>query len=326
MIVEKIINSDKRGIDSRNDCFTTQSGLIELKNLGLDISLRSSKLKFHFIQDWKQSKKYTNKELPIMNTINKLDCTPYSWEFRRQYDDIKFGSNEHVSRNVLEGQLLKQNDGDSYVYSEKIDEYNHIKYLEVIRPRLSFSETQNISPIKVRLTPQNMLKRKEWIAFGVSSFFDESMKNYLLYETTREFNSKMEHWPLYAWRMNKDLQIIENYALPAGPWVKPQGLFKQLSCFSCGCSCYSSFKLYGGGGKTFAAVSAPIDDEASSGIFQLINTNKGSSWDNLYAGKLSSKIIVSPNGCKIVFSDKEDRLKYLNICNPQKKHSKTHAT
>ena len=105
---------------------------------------------------------------------------------------------------------------------------------------------------------------------AISSHYDQAQDNYLLYETTSEFESNNKRWPLTAWRIKPHLRLIDRHALPPGPWVKEHSLLKQLSCFSCGCQCYSHMRLNAGGGKVYAHIWGKAMDSADVGIYRLV--------------------------------------------------------
>ena len=125
-------------------------------------------------------------------------------------------------------------------------------------------------------------------------------------------------WPLTAWRLAPDLATVRALTLPPGPWVVPHGFFKKLGCFSCGCSCYADFDLSGAQGRIYAHVHGKSVDDSAAGIYELTHAKGKAAWVQRVEGNFGGRILVSPDGCRVAYSDPDRRLRLVSAgCDPK---------
>jgi hypothetical protein len=148
----------------------------------------------------------------------------------------------------------------------------------------------------------------------VLSFYDIDQDNYVLFEITSNFDENSNDWPLTAWRVTPDLALVERYILPPGPWVEKHSFLKQMSCFSCGCHCYSHMMIYGNGGKIYAHIYGKAVDNDAAGIYLLSNKGLQPEWVSIYKGNFSNGVVLSPNGCEIFISNHKNKFLQLSVC------------
>lgn len=138
--------------------------------------------------------------------------------------------------------------------------------------------------------------------------YRESDGGYLIYESNSQFDANLSPWPLTAWRLGPDLLTVRAITLPAGPWVVPHGFLKSMSCFSCGCSCYAHFDLAGANGRVYAHVYGKSVEDSTAGVYELVSVDGRATWVRRVAGNFGGRILVSPDGCSIAYSDVDGRL------------------
>lgn len=310
---QKLLSKVADYYDSANksnvNCFSPNAGLFAVAPA--TSASPDSTDRFRFIPDWKNPNNWENPNSGTRWSVNPLDCTQYNID-ERDISIQKLKTEGSIADSPKP--LLKSDHGESFLVVKKEAKNTFTKYLKVVKQS---TDTPNL-PVGInevlKLDVDGMSHGVELFAQNVESFYDESENNYLIYETTQEFDKKMGQWPLAAWRITPNLNLAKRYALPPGPWVKNHSFLKELSCFSCGCACYSHISLSGNSGKIYAHVWGKAVDDTGSGIFRLDETDGRFKWTRLYSGNFSNRIIVSPDGCTLVFSDKEKSLKKMNAC------------
>lgn len=318
-LLEKVIESyDSSNFQHRN-CFTQDASVFAVKpsiiekNKNKVTTSVPAKQSYRYISDWKQLNMIKNIESNSWN-FNPLDCSIFNINDRQEYIKrrrIDGGFDENITQSQP---LLKSIHGESFLFSIRQSKVKHTKYIEQGRSTANNNEI-NKGHFKQLQLVNNDLHGIEFHANRIESFYDSSKGNYVIYETTNKFDLNDHVWPISAWRISTTLDIVEKHSIPAGPWVEKHSWLKQLSCFSCGCECYSHMKLFGGGGRIYAHVWGKAVDDSSAGIYRLEQNNSKSNWVHLYTGNFEDHTIVSPDGCNIVFSNQNKKLVKIEACN-----------
>jgi hypothetical protein len=317
-LLERVADSYDESNFQWKNCFTPDASVFAVKSPKIenknDMIIKSAPAQqsFRYVVDWKQPNTAKYVDLSMWAT-NELDCTLFSGNDRRAY--IK-------RRNVEDGfvdyvqhwPLLNSIHGESFLFIKKLSQNKYAKYIELSRKMTNVQDTSKDLFKQLRLDYDGMPHGNEIFPNDIESFYDSYKVNYVLYEKTDIFDSKRGVWPLSAWRVTPNLELIERYTLPPGPWVKKHSFLKQISCFSCGCECYSNMKLHGGGGKIYAHIWGKAIDRDEAGIYRLEEIDGKANWSNLFLGNFGNQIIVSPDGCTVVFSDQNNKLKKMEIC------------
>jgi len=144
----------------------------------------------------------------------------------------------------------------------------------------------------------------------LGSTWDPSRKMYFWYNYASNFERGVAKKQKYkGWWVKPDFTIDSEIGIPHGPWFRSYGPIKSLSCFSCGCSCYSQMELYSVNGAVFIQIYGRGVYEAELGIYKLNNTTK--EWERIVEGETTPPTI-SPSGCRIAYQD--SGLKFRNLC------------
>ena len=119
-----------------------------------------------------------------------------------------------------------------------------------------------------------------------------------------------DNWPRATWRFDIEANEVEQFELPAGPWVGDHD--ERLACFSCGCGCYREVNFVSAGDTLVAHVSGIGFPSKVQGIYALSYREKPNEWRRMFKGVVSSRPIASPSGCKLVFN--APQIKQLDLC------------
>jgi hypothetical protein len=271
--------------------------------------------RFRHVPDWSQPDKYVEDAGPaVSGSTNPLDCSRLDYADRTR----KVAAIERDGRWVVSPEpLLRADDGDAFVTvpGGPDDASGRILHLR------GFGA--DAVPRKLRLHSATDAPTS---SRPVVRSFQDSDGSYVIYETTSEFNANQSAWPLTAWRLGSDLSTLRTLALPPGPWVVPHGFFKQLGCFSCGCSCYAHFALDGAQRRMYAHVYGKSVDDSAAGIYELAYPDGQPAWAEYADGKaawvrrvkgnFAGPVLVSPDGCRIAYSDPALRLLVVPGCSP----------
>jgi len=118
-----------------------------------------------------------------------------------------------------------------------------------------------------------------------------------------------------GWVLDKDLVVQSHFQLPADDilYVK-----EKLSCFSCGCGCYTQEQAYAVGDKVYMHIAGfPIKD-SKRGLYQIVGLKDGETeWKQVIKGRIEPPLAFSPSGCMVAYykvSYFGDNLKVKNFC------------
>jgi hypothetical protein len=250
------------------------------------------------IRDWSQPHVFTDSaDDDSQSGTNPLDCQPMDYRLRAE----RKAALEQRLRSVQSSQaLLSSSDGDAMVSFLEINGSVRDRRLDLFRG-------DSRKPFRALPLPAAEGSDPDYRS-EVRSFRD-SDGSYILYETHANFDANDTPWPLTAWRLSPDLSTVRPFLLPAGPWIVPHGPGKQLSCFSCGCSCYSHFDLMGTHGRLYAHIHGKAVSERSAGLYTLIVPAGKPAWRQVIKGRLPGPIALSPDGCRVAYMDAEQKLR-----------------
>lgn len=249
-----------------------------------------------YVPDWSRSELYAEDTYPMMwwNT-NPLDCSPFDYEERKRKVAILERDGSFV-RSLRP--LLLASEGDGFVTVDK--------RVNGTNPRV-FHLFNHDSDAPSRAIPLPSATNSAPDMGSEFRSFRDSDGTYVLYETSSEFDADRNIWPLTAWRLAPDHTVAQVLILPRGPWVRSHGIFKQLSCFSCGCSCYAHFDLTGAQGRIYAHVYGKSVEDSVAGVYELTHVKDETNWVHRITGNFGGPILVASDGCRIAYSDKEGR-------------------
>lgn len=117
-------------------------------------------------------------------------------------------------------------------------------------------------------------------------------------------------WPWDMWRLDLNSGTTEKIEIPAGPWVADYE--ERFQCFSCGCGCYRKVRFIPAGDTLFAHVTGIGFPSHVQGIYALSYGETGADWMRLVEGAKAGPPILSPSGCKMVYTSPEITVK--DIC------------
>jgi hypothetical protein len=326
-LLERVVDSyDESNYQFRN-CFSPYASVItlkppikEYKNGKINSNaIHVVQNSYRYIVDWQQPSKNKNVDFTIFWGTNELDCTMVDYKGRREYTNRREAEDGFYStRPFSSPPLFRSIHGESFLFLKKRSNNKYPKHIEVGSKYENTLDTSKDTYMELELDTNGMPHGNEMFPNKIESFYDSHEDNYVLYENTDQFDSKEGVWPLTAWRVTPKRKLIERYTLPPGPWVKKHSFLKELSCFSRGCEGYSYMKLYGGGGKIYVHIWGKAVDSDEAGIYLLEGKGANTRWSSLILGNIKNNIIVSPDGCVIVFSDKKNNLKKMEICSSDK--------
>jgi len=141
-------------------------------------------------------------------------------------------------------------------------------------------------------------------------------------------------WNVHAYRSSDASKTP--IPIPPGPWVKEDGFWRGLACFSCGCDCYRTFKLFDVKGRIFIAVvgRARAMDAEDQGLYELMPSSSWKKWAAGQAdesafvgerdesafgegtgapGKAKTMPVFSPDGCHAARRQKNG-IEILDVC------------
>lgn len=316
---KKVVNNLVTSYDSTNfthyNCFSPDAAIYQ-KNKPIRKPKSTSRPNPEvacFITNWNhdsssQCYDYTNKGTLIPNY---LDCTTIDREGRSQYYKQRIVSDKFSNgHNFNFAPVFKASHGDTYLFGRNSGGEIQ-RTLELWKTDNSTGKSNGMSLI---LDNNDLPHGKDNYGNKVLSFYDIDQDNYVLFEITSNFDENSNDWPLTAWRVTPDLALVERYILPPGPWVEKHSFLKQMSCFSCGCHCYSHMMIYGNGGKIYAHIYGKAVDNDAAGIYLLSNKGLQPEWVSIYKGNFSNGVVLSPNGCEIFISNHKNKFLQLSVC------------
>ena len=303
---QRVVESYEKTNRQNSNCFTSQGGRFvtftsPLANNSAELSRSERELSVD-VQNWSRPELQVgdSTEVRWWNT-NPIDCTAFDADARKQ----KAASIQRDGRVVVSPRpLLAESKGEAFVTMSRRDDSAASFVLHLFSPG-SIAMDRTIPLPRATNAPRNNYTTE------IRSFRD-SDGSYVLYEATNDFNAEHSIWPLTAWRLASNLTGVEALTLPGGPWVQPQGIFKMIGiCGSCGCSCRSNFLLTGAQGHIYAHVSGQAVEDFAVGIYELTYVKGAAQWALRVPGNFDGQIVVSPNGCRIAYSNAQKRLQLV---------------
>ncbi len=140
--------------------------------------------------------------------------------------------------------------------------------------------------------------------------FDHGTGRYFVYRHTQNF--KPGGFPVPGWWLDPVTKKSTRIELPAGPWVGEPGFLKTMSCFSCGCSCYSYMRVTSAGGRLLIRIWGQGVIDEGLGIFLLSSDPAKPGWTRLAKGETNSDLAVSQDGCTVAYLS--SKLQIIDIC------------
>ena len=114
-------------------------------------------------------------------------------------------------------------------------------------------------------------------------------------------------------------QNVQYSHMKKGPWYKYRIERTRLgmTCFSCGCGCYSHEKWFARRNLDFVHIFGETVEKEAQGLWTRNLTNLGSSapdgrWKHIIKEIRTRQLIVSPSGCKVAYTNPE--IEVTNIC------------
>jgi len=232
--------------------------------------------------------------------FNQFACTPENEMHQNLLlaappPEISFhNKNFSFMRFAPRGQLIKESDGEAYIYASSNSFLINARNSEGVDKKiiLSGSNHQNISDFN-----------------GVNSTFDKVKNLYLWYLETTCFQKNA--WPLKAWWISRDLDVVSDLFIPQGPWVGEQ----KTNCSDC----KAEMKIYSNDGKIFIKIWGDAINLENRGIYQLMNhaDSEKAHWKKIIFEEVSSEILFSPDSCRIAYLGKNNEAKISSICHLQ---------
>jgi len=98
--------------------------------------------------------------------------------------------------------------------------------------------------------------------------------------------------------LTPDLEPLSTVEMPGKSLIK---IKPGYSCFSCGCGCYSHEQIYAENGVIYAHVwGYPVENNAR-GIYRLLQTQSGPTWEKLVSGRPQAPLAFNPRGDRVAF-------------------------
>ncbi len=130
--------------------------------------------------------------------------------------------------------------------------------------------------------------------------WDQHAGQFFAYQPGCRLLKKDEPCLRTAWRLSPDLVVLETLPLPPRNIVQVDE--DKLSCFSCGCSCYTREDAYAVDGKLYFHVSGRPFPYAQRGLYEVVSAENGAtSWRQVVKGRIEPPLAFSPSGCKVAF-------------------------
>lgn len=102
-----------------------------------------------------------------------------------------------------------------------------------------------------------------------------------------------------AWWVNSNMELISSFLLPI---YDPYSTQEKLSCFSCGCECYTHQDVYVVDGQAFFHFAGFPIKNTRQGLYRVVETIPGQSeWRHEIKGRIEPPLAFTPSGCKVAF-------------------------
>jgi len=190
------------------------------------------------------------------------------------------------------------------LYVERVVNNAHLRHWVLVDWKDIRNPTETETEIGLaRINPADCLTDTDVLpAEPIRVAFDKQRNRFFGYTTPRGFNGPVQAG--WLGRLGEKLVVQSTVKLPAGPWVQGHSFFKSLSCFSCGCDCYSFFNVYVGNDRVFAMVWGRGVADGQSGIYELVKSSQEVNWKKLVAeqSETTANMVFSPDGCKVAYS------------------------
>ncbi len=206
-----------------------------------------------------------------------------------EYEGLRWKQiNPHFSFQLIEGESA-----ELFVFQDALRHWLLVK--RTMKGRDSY--------VKLELKQGN-----DFVVGSLESSFDPISKKYLWYIFDRGF-ADGEKWRVQAWWFDPNTNALAELEIPKGPWS--HSFLDELSCLSCGCSCYSRYEMYGFNDRVLIKVSGKAFSSSESGLFLL---TKGG-WEKIAGLPEAELFLLSPKGCDIAFlSQGLSRARYFSVC------------
>jgi hypothetical protein len=213
--------------------------------------------------------------------VNPLDCQPFK--------DPKIAPQIHTSDS---GEVLKPYRSRQVGYPKRLssdgltstltDSQGNIYIKGMLPTTNSYDNTSlSIPPFANTFRP-NLLS--QWSTVNNAYFFSNTISN---------FSQDPAKFKNTARLVSKNLKLITEYNIPAGPWIYNSGY---RHCFSCGCSCYDRMHLKLSGDSIFALISGHGVRQKHKGVYRL---NQGETWEHILRGADTRAFAINENQCLI---------------------------
>jgi len=253
------------------------------------------------VEDWQHPEKAQHvKNLPYW-AINPLDC-----QLR-------------VNAKTFKPDLPKL--PASHPLAHGVPEQNSTSLLPSTMGQTTVYATEPTAPWTVLLTQKNAIRKRWDIALesqariGYASYLQpvlDRKQQAVVWLTRQSFNADPKQWSLSAWRIALETLTMTPLSLPAGPWVYPHDFLKQLSCFSCGCSCYEQLAFAQENGQLVVHVSGKAVEEKHQGLYRLVSVSEHpgepakSRWLPWVKGPIDNDFALAPDGCRVAYTRQGD--------------------
>lgn len=143
-----------------------------------------------------------------------------------------------------------------------------------------------------------------------------SLKNeYFVYQEGCAYKSPSNLCSRLGWWINTDFEVTETVVFPNENLLEVE---ESLSCFSCGCGCYTNEEIIINNGSVYAHIWGFPIPLKRRGLYKLTKDETGKyNWNHLVEGRLEAPIKFSPSGCKLIYFKVallDDKLEITNIC------------
>ena len=117
------------------------------------------------------------------------------------------------------------------------------------------------------------------------------------------FHSKCRYYdsttcPRMGWWLDQNLNVVQTVRFPD---VNLIHTLPSLSCFSCGCSCYTNNDIYVFNGEVYAHVWGFPILRWKRGIYKLDKSNDEYIWEQIRRGRIEAPLAISPSGCQVAY-------------------------
>ena len=198
----------------------------------------------------------------------------------RHVGEVELQDNETIG--VFSQGLISEND----------ETKNSEERLEVFRKDEKGNIGKSISVIP---------KYIDFVSGELSRVYDSSQYKFLYYRDL-PFGNYTKDWEMSGWVVNSNSIIEKELGIPPGPWINEHSIFKELSCFSCGCECYEHSELKYQNNQIYISIWGDVVKEKHKGVYRLVGEKENYGWVKMASCDVQKYFSISLDGENLVYA------------------------